>query len=96
MKETIEEAAERLYPFALGGIGNSEDDRKNHFIKGAKWQDEQNSWKLVSEETPPSNIELLVQNPNGTVHLAHWRESYDIFTCQVKSENSSDWKWKTI
>jgi hypothetical protein len=96
-QETLEEAAERLFPF-------TKDDSENriitikrlYWIEGAKWQDEQNSWKLVSEETPPSNIELLVQNPNGTVHLAHWRESYDIFTCQVKSENSSDWKWKTI
>ena len=40
-QETLEEAAERLYPFALGGIGNVEVDKKNHFIKGAKWQQEQ-------------------------------------------------------
>jgi hypothetical protein len=40
-EETLEEAAERLYPFALDGIGNVEVDKKNHFIKGAKWQQEQ-------------------------------------------------------
>jgi len=40
-QETLEDAAERLYPFALGGIGNIEVDKKNHFIKGAKWQAEQ-------------------------------------------------------
>ena len=40
-QETLEEAAERLYPFALGGIGNVEVDKKNHFIKGAKWQAKQ-------------------------------------------------------
>jgi hypothetical protein len=39
-QETLEEAAERLYPFALDGIGNIEVDKKNHFINGAKWQAE--------------------------------------------------------
>ena len=63
---------------------------------GAKWQQEQNRWKTVSEETPPSNIELLVQSPEGIIHLSSWRESYNIFTCQVKSESSFDWKWKMI
>ena len=32
----------------------------------------------------------------GIIHLASWRESYNIFTCQHKSESSYDWKWKTI
>ncbi|NDE11648.1 MAG: hypothetical protein EBZ95_13980 [Chitinophagia bacterium] len=45
-KETLQEAAERLYPFAFGGIGNSENDKKNHFIKGAKWQ----AKRMYSEE----------------------------------------------
>jgi hypothetical protein len=45
-KETLQEAAERLYPFAFGGIGNSENDKKNHFVKGAKWQQE----RMYSEE----------------------------------------------
>jgi hypothetical protein len=45
MKETIEEVAEKLYPF-VGGIGNSENDKKNHFIKGAKWMEE----RMYSEE----------------------------------------------
>jgi hypothetical protein len=57
---------------------------------------QQNEWKTVLEETPPSNIELLVQSPRGTNHLASWRESYSIFTCQEKSESSSLWKWKLI
>ena len=45
-QETLEEAAEILYPFAFGGIGNVENDKKNHFIKGAKWQQE----RMYSEE----------------------------------------------
>jgi hypothetical protein len=57
---------------------------------------QQNEWKTVLEETPPSNIELLVQSPEGINHLASWREGYSIFTCQEKSETSSHWKWKLI
>ena len=45
MKETLEEAAKKLYPF-VGGIGNSENDKKNHFIKGAKWMEQ----RMYSEE----------------------------------------------
>ena len=45
-QETLEEAAESLYPFAFGGIGNAENDKKNHFIDGAKWQQE----RMYSEE----------------------------------------------
>jgi hypothetical protein len=57
---------------------------------------QQNEWKTVLEEIPPSNIELLVQSPEGINHLASWREGYSIFTCQEKSESSSHWKWKLI
>jgi hypothetical protein len=89
-KETLEEAAKRLHP-------EEWDWREREiFIEGAKWQQEQNRWKTVSEETPPSNIELLVQSPEGIVHLSSWREAYDIFSCQAKSESSYNWKWKTI
>ncbi len=76
--------------------GNGYYDYVEGFTEGAKWQQEQDRWKTVLEETPPSNIELLVQSPEGIVHLSSWRESYNIFSCQVKSESSSDWKWKTI
>jgi hypothetical protein len=41
-------------------------------------------------------VELLVKSPESIVHLASWRESYNIFTCQAKSESSLNWKWKTI
>lgn len=87
MKETLEEVAERLA---------STTDEFNMFIAGAKWQQEQDSWKSVSEETPPTSVELLVKSPNGVIYLSNWRESYNIFTCQSKSESSLDWKWKTI
>jgi hypothetical protein len=53
-------------------------------------------WKLVSEETPPTSVELLVKSPNGIIYLSSWRESYQIFSCQEKSEASLNWKWKTI
>ena len=85
--ETLEEAAKKYWDKL---------SFQDAFIEGAQWQAEQNRWKTVDEETPPSNIELLVQSPSGTVHLAHWRESYGIFTCQAKTESSFDWKWKTI
>lgn len=62
----------------------------------AKEMEKQQQWKTVLEETPPSNIELLVQSPEGINHLASWREGYSIFTCQEKSETSSHWKWKLI
>ena len=55
-----------------------------------------NNWKLVDEEMPPSDVELLVKSPSGTIHLSYWRPSYDIFTCQDKRESSLDWKWKLI
>ena len=99
-ENTLEEAAERLYPVHKMYFPTSVEDLnkipRSIFIDGAKWQQEQDRWKTVLEETPPSNIELLVQSPEGIVHLSSWRESYNIFSCQDKSESSSDWKWKTI
>ena len=105
--ETLE-AANRLYPVKNEGIMYegimympTRDDLNNlskqqAFIAGAKWQQEQDSWKRVNDETPPIHIELLVKSPDGIVHLSSWREAYQIFTCQDKSESSLDWQWKTI
>ena len=93
-QETLEEAAKRTYQKGL------QDDIDLSFYDGvrfgAKWQQEQDRWKTVYEETPPIHVELLVKSPEGIVHLASWRESYNIFTCQEKSESSLDWEWKTI
>ena len=95
MKETLEEAAASYgnidYPIPYGYVGSA-----NDFFNGAKWQQEQDRWKTVYEETPPIHVELLVKSPEGIVHLSSWRESYNIFSCQAKSESSLDWKWKTI
>jgi hypothetical protein len=99
MKETLEEASNKIYPndgFKDEVWADIGEVFREKFIEGAKWQQEQDSWKLVSEETPPIHVELLVKSPEGIVHLSSWRESYNIFSCQAKSESSFDWKWKTI
>jgi hypothetical protein len=90
-KETLEEAYNKIYK----EIDFSELDFAS-FAIGAKWQQEQDRWKTVFEETPLSNIVLLAESPDGVVHLTDWRAGYQIFSCQVKSESSDDWKWKTI
>jgi hypothetical protein len=60
-QETLEEAAERLYPFAFGGIGNAENDKKNHFIKGAKWQQEQFKNESTADYIDRHIVEALVE-----------------------------------
>jgi len=101
--EKLEEAAKNYIKLPLHKDIDGEERYYNSniksydaFIEGAKWQQEQDRWKTVYEETPPIHVELLVKSPEGIVHLASWRESYNIFTCQAKSESSLDWKWKTI
>jgi hypothetical protein len=93
---TLEEAADKK----ITEIGYKSDKQYYKFFDliefGAKWQQEQDRWKTVYEETPPIHVELLVKSPESIVHLASWRESYNIFTCQAKSESSLNWKWKTI
>ena len=100
IKETLEEAAEKYAEIYRCPATNDNEYCKHDIISainfGAKWQQEQDRWKTVYQETPPIHVELLVQSPEGIIHLASWRESYNIFTCQHKSESSYDWKWKTI
>ena len=50
----------------------------------------------VKDQEPPINTELVAQDPNGVNHLTTWRESYKIFMCQSKQEDSLEWKWKEI
>jgi hypothetical protein len=111
-QETLEEAAESRYGTDVDSIRGStvydlNTDLKRGFVEGAKsdaakdywyakWQQEQDRWKTVCEETPPMHVELLVKSPEGIVHLSSWRESWHIFSCQAKSESSLNWKWKTI
>ena len=92
-KETLEEAAEN---YAKQFDYAEDSSPQLDFIEGAKWQQEQDRWKTVCEETPPIHVELLVKSPEGIVHLSSWRESWHIFSCQAKSESSLNWKWKTI
>jgi len=68
------------------------------YNKAKEIESKQNGWNVVKghEPEPPSGVELLVQSPEGVIHLACWRESYNIFTCQDKRESSKDWKWKEI
>jgi hypothetical protein len=66
------------------------------FEQAKAMEEERYDWKVVYENTPPSDVELLVQSPEGVVHLSHWREGYNIFTCQAKSESSFNWMWKAI
>jgi hypothetical protein len=86
-KETLEDFIRRESKSGNESVG---------IVKGVIWQQEQDRWKTVCEETPPIHVELLVKSPEGIVHLSSWRESYNIFSCQAKSESSLNWKWKTI
>ena len=53
-------------------------------------------WKYVYELEPPIILEVLSKDPNGTIRLSRWRESYRIFDCQDKRESSSRWQWKHV
>ena len=54
------------------------------------------NFSVEVEKTPPNDIELLAKSPDGTIHLCNWREAYDIFTVQDKTDDSHDWQWKLI
>jgi hypothetical protein len=74
-QETLEEAAERLYPFAFGGIGNSENDKKNHFVKGAEWQSE----RTYSEEEVIDLLQEMNDWPtifDGRIDIKEWFEQF--------------------
>jgi len=95
-QETLELPKEIDFANEIEQISEYDKGRWYGRIEGAKWQQEQDRWKTVCEETPPIHVELLVKSPEGIVHLSSWRESYNIFSCQAKSESSLNWKWKTI
>ena len=54
------------------------------------------SFIWVKDQKPPKNTELIAQDPKGGNYLTSWRESYSIFMCQSKQEDSCNWKWKQI
>ena len=98
-QETLEEVAHKMLDdYGIKSMGQSIGvlKVKKLMVKMAKWQQEQDRWKTVFEEIPPSNIELLAESPSGIIHLTDWRAGYGIFSCQAKSESSDGWKWKTI
>lgn len=51
---------------------------------------------LVTDEEPPTGVELLVKAPNGRFAIASWRPAYRIFSCQSKGESTLDWSWKML
>jgi hypothetical protein len=68
-QETLEEYAEKEYPFAFNGIGNIENDRKNHFIRGAKWQEQ----RMYSEKEVLQLL-LRLQQTESYDNLYDWFE----------------------
>ena len=66
----------------------------NGFLAG--FEAGQPKWISVEEQTPPQGIELLVKSPKGFMHLTNWREYYNIFSCQAKTESSNNWRWMEI
>jgi len=76
----------------------AEEQMRESYLAGYEEAEElfKPKWISVSEQMPPSSTELLVKSPDGLIHLANWRESYNIFTCQNKDESSYDWKYMEI
>jgi hypothetical protein len=90
-KETLEEAAERLYPVVIkpildvynDGVSNQIDeedineDSRESFIDGAKWQQE----RMYSEEDIIGFAEFIAKYPdknrNYTGQMLHAKSKYD-------------------
>jgi hypothetical protein len=89
---TKEELAEQ---YAEGKSSSSvfKEAHKRDFLAG--FAAAEPKWISVNEQYPPKG-ELLVKSPEGVVHLASWREYYNIFTCQDKNESSYDWQFMEI
>lgn len=66
------------------------------FIEGYKAAQHLNRWTRVSEQEPPSGVEVLAKSPEGLIHLINWRPAYKIFACQNKEESAYGWFWKTV
>lgn len=76
-KETLEEAALRLYPKYSGDPYNPSEDLnmedRNIFTNGAKWQQEQNNAKYTEEEVIEYTIYVLL---NGLITPKMWFEQF--------------------
>lgn len=68
---------------------------KRDFLAGFEaWQPK---WISVEEQTPPKDTQLLIKSPDtGVIYLSYWREYYNIFSCQSKTERSNNWSWMGI
>ena len=90
---TKEQLAEQ---YAEGKSSSSvfQEAHKRDFLAG--YEAGQPKWISVEEQTPPQGIELLVKSPKGFMHLTNWREYYNIFSCQAKTESSNNWRWMEI
>ena len=53
-------------------------------------------WRCPIKETPPKHKDLLVKSPDGVHSISHYREGYDIFTCQTKRESVYGWQYLII
>jgi hypothetical protein len=82
-QETFEEAAERLYPenweSIMDGQHDSNSYERNAFIKGAKWQQEQDKNKF-SEEDLDMLRKFMIQEQNFS------KSCLDVFIKQFKKK----------
>ena len=76
-KETLEEAALRLYPKHISDPYNPSEDLneedRNIFTNGAKWQQEQKNTKYTEEEVIEYTIYVLL---NGLITPKMWFEQF--------------------
>jgi hypothetical protein len=76
-KETIEEAAKRIYPINILVDYDTNEDIRNIWIEGAKWQAE----RMYSEEDMKQFAEWLIKvnfnyTSNITDILLTWKEQF--------------------
>lgn len=53
-------------------------------------------WTKVKDEEPEPNKLVVAKSPDGACHICHWRDGYEIFTCQCKGEYAGDWEWSYL
>ena len=77
-QETIEEAAERLFPINTGdeSLDYQNKVRKLNWIAGAKWQQEQDKNKYSDEEVENILIEYVKTNPTKPYRVVSWFKQF--------------------
>jgi hypothetical protein len=94
MERTKKEQLAEQYAEGKSSSSVFKEAHKRDFLAG--FTAAEPKWISLSEQHPPKDVELLVKSPRGVVHLASWRGSYNIFTCQGKNESSYDWQYMQI